>query len=144
MKGWFQTYFYVQNATAADHINLPPYSDVQLPAAQPHWSYDPWRSDNDTQVLADRIWELVSLSLTGRDLLMAWVSRRVIPLQRRPHKLCYLSGLRDPSRTAREVMYEEEVAKLASAIIDGLVEDDWDFGVPPYRRSNPPPQVCRS
>ena len=86
--------------------------------------------------------ELVSLGLTGRNLLMAWVSRRVIPLQRRPHKLCYLSGLRDPSRTAREVMYEEEAAQPASAIIDGRVEDDWEFSVVPYRRSQPPPTVC--
>ena len=88
--------------------------------------------------------ELVSLGLTGRDLLMAWVSRRVIPLQRRPHKLCFLSGLRDPSRTAREVMLEDEAARLASAIIDGRVEDDWEFGVVPYHHSNPPPQACRS
>ena len=41
VKGWYRTYFYVRNATAADHINLPPYSDVQLLTAQPHWSYDP-------------------------------------------------------------------------------------------------------
>ena len=59
----------------------------------------------------------------------------MIPRQRRPHKLCYLSGLRDPSRTAHEVMYEEEAAQLASAIIDGRVEDNWDFGVEPYRHS---------
>ena len=88
--------------------------------------------------------DLVSLGLTGRDLLMAWVSRRVIPLQWRLHKLCFLSGLRDPSRTAREVTLKDEAARLASAIIDGRVEDDWDFGVEPYRRSRPPPQVCRS
>ena len=31
-KGWYRTYFYVRNTTAVDHINLPPYSDVQLPA----------------------------------------------------------------------------------------------------------------
>ena len=41
-------------------------------------------------------------------------------------------------------MYEEEAAQLASAIIDGRVENDWEFSVVPYRRSNPPPQVCRS
>ena len=93
---------------------------------------------------ADRIHNLVSLGLTGHDLLMSWVSRRVIPLQRWPHKLCFLSGLRDPSRTAREVMPEEEAARIASAIVDGRVEDEWDFGVEPYRRSRPPPQVCRS
>ena len=43
--------------------------------------------------------------------------------------MCYLSGLRDPSRTSREVMPQEDAARLASAIIDGRVEDDWDFGV---------------
>ena len=127
-----------------DHLNLPPYSGVQLPAAQPNWSYDPWRNDDDTLLTADRLRELVAEGLTSHDLLMAWVSRQVIPLQRQPHKLCYLSGLRDPSWTAREVMYEEEAAQLASAIIDGRVENDWEFGVVPYRRSNPPPQVCRS
>ena len=70
-KGWYRTYFYVRNMTAVDHINLPPYSDVLLPAAQPGWSYDPWRTHNDTLMLADRIRELVSLGLNGHDLLMA-------------------------------------------------------------------------
>ena len=92
-------------------------------------------------MLANRIQNLVSLGLTGRDLLMAWVSRLVIPLQRRLHKLCFLSGMRDPSQTAWEIMSEEEAAQLANAIIDGRVEDDWEFNVAPYRRSTPPPQV---
>ena len=84
---------------------------------------------------------MVSMGLPGHDLLMTWVSRRVIPLQRRPHKMCYPSGLRNPNQTSREVMPAEEAAQLASAIIDGRVEDDLGFGVVPYRRSNPPPQV---
>ena len=56
--------------------------------------------------------------------------------------MCYLSGLRDLCQTARRVMLEDEAAQLASAIVDGRVEDDWDFGVEPYRRSRPPPTVC--
>ena len=85
--------------------------------------------------------ELIAEGLNGYNLLMAWVSRRVIPLQRWPHKMCFLSGLRDPSRTSREVMHQDEAARLASAIIDGWVEDDWGFNVEPYHRRIPPPQV---
>ena len=131
-KGWYRTYFYVRNAMAVDHINLL--------AAQVGWSYDPWRTDNDTLVSVDQIQNLVSLGLTGHDLLMTWVSRRVIPLQRWPHKMCYLSGRLDPSRTSRTTITRSEAAKQTSTIINGRLDDNWGFGVAPYRRSNPPPK----
>ena len=55
--------------------------------------------------------------------------------------MCFLSGRLDSSRTLREVIHRSEAAKRASAIIDGRVEDDWDFNVDPYRRRTLPPQV---
>ena len=36
--------------------------------------------------------ELVTEGLNGYDLLMAWVTRQVIPLQRWLHNMCFLSG----------------------------------------------------
>ena len=51
----------------------------------------------------------------------------MIPLQRRPHKLCYLSGRLDLSRISREIIKRSEAARRATAIIDGRVDDEWDF-----------------
>ena len=45
-----------------------------------------------------RLNELVDASLTFRDLTLAWLSRRVFPLQAQEHKMCFYSGPRDPTR----------------------------------------------
>jgi hypothetical protein len=37
-------------------------------------------------------------NLSADDLVMAFLSRRVLPLQRRTHKICQMSGRMDPTR----------------------------------------------
>ena len=45
-----------------------------------------------------------SEGLTGADLLAAFMARRVLPLQGRPHLICQMSGHRDPSRMCSKDM----------------------------------------
>ena len=84
-----------------------------------------------------------SEGLTGPDLLAAFVSRRVLPLQGRPHLICQMSGGRDPSRMCTKDMPHEEVALMMNYLSDSRLPEDWRFGKEPYSRANPPPMVSR-
>ena len=75
------------------------------------------------------------------DFLLAWVAQRVLPLQRRPHKMCFLSGWLDPSRTSRMELRKSTVAGRIREIVDNTVEDDWEYGMAPYTRSVHLPHV---
>ena len=76
------------------------------------------------------------------DLLIAFVERRVHPLQGRPHLICRMSGHRDPSWMCTKEMPPAEVALMVNEITDLKVsEESWRFGKRPYSRDNPPPTV---
>ena len=140
-KGWQRTFFYVRNVTDVDWINLPPHSSARLPAHQPGWSYDPLKRDPDTISSVKRLKALVSGGLEAMDFLLAWVAQRVLPLQRRPHKMCFLSGQLDPSRTSRSHLRKSNVAGQISSIVDDEVPDNWEYGMAPYSRTVLPPHV---
>ena len=76
------------------------------------------------------------------DLLLTFAERRVLPLHRRPHLICDMSGRRDPSRTCTKPLPYGEVARLVNHISSCRVSDSgWAFGKPPYSRGNQPPAV---
>ena len=76
-------------------------------------------------------------------MLAAFVARRVLPLQGRPHLLCQMSGLRDPSRMSTKEMPRKEVANMVNYIAHWEYEEDWQFGKESYSRDNPPLVVSR-
>ena len=76
------------------------------------------------------------------DLLIAFIKRRVLPLQGRPHLICRMSGHRDPSRLCMREMPTVEVARMVNEISNLKVSDgSWRFGKQSYSRDNPPPAV---
>ena len=62
-----------------------------------------------------RLKELVDAGLTSRDLTLAWMSRRVFPLQAREHKMCFYSGIRDPTRVSMEAFEPDEMRCWAAS-----------------------------
>jgi hypothetical protein len=130
----------VKNATAVDHINLPAYSGAQLPA-KPNWSYDPNKFDSETVKMVSRLEALKDEGLTGLDLVLAWVTQRVLPLQGRPHKMCFISGRLDPSRTSRTEMTKDAVARRINSISDAALSENWKWELKPYSRDRRPPPV---
>ena len=130
--------------TDVDWINLPLHSSAPLPAQQPGWSYDPLKRDPDTARSVTRLRALVDGGLMAMDFLLAWVAQRMLPLQRRPHKMCFLSGRLDPSRTSRTELRKSTVAARIRSIIDNTVADDWEYGMAPYIHSTHLPHVSVS
>ena len=80
--------------------------------------------------------------LKASHLLAAFVERRVLPLQARPHIISNMSGCRDPSPMSTKVMTDVEVVRMVNFFSDcKLSEKERQFGKPPYRRANLPPSV---
>jgi len=57
------------------------------------------------------------------DLLIAFVERRVLPLQGRPHPIFQMSGHRDPSRLCTKEMPTTEVTRMGNEIFDLKVSE---------------------
>ena len=131
-------------ASDGDWVNLPPYNAAPLTGRLPSWSH---RVKTLTPAGAAAVARLRVLTqsegLVGADLLAAFVARRVLPLQGRPHLICQMSGLRDPSRMSTKDMPCKEVANMVNYIAHCEYEEDWQFGKEPYSRDNPPPVVSR-
>jgi hypothetical protein len=75
-------------------------------------------------------------SMMARDLLTTFVSARVVPLQRRAHKMCALGSNQDPTCTASLELTDEQVARRVNKIADTKMPAKWEWGLKPYDRSN--------
>ena len=93
VKRWQKSYFYVKNVVPqGDCVNLPA-------GRRPQWSYRAMTLSPAGAAAVARLRVMIqSEGLTGSDLLAAFVVRRVLPLQGRPHLICQMSSQLDPSR----------------------------------------------
>ena len=61
--------------------------------------------------------------LLGRDLLTTMVTRRILPLQRRPHLVCQMSGWYDPCRASTKSFIASAVARDVNEISTAHMDD---------------------
>ena len=85
-----------------------------------------------------------SEGLSGADLVAAFMERRVLPLQGRPHMICQISGRFDPCRLSTKEMPHAEVSYMVNYISNYKLTEEWKYGKVPYSRANPPPVVSFS
>ena len=95
-RKWQRSFFYVKNTTEADLINLPSFA-IGPPTAQLNWNYNPKDNVAEVNHIHQIVEQLKSEGMTADDLLATLISRRVLPLQRRVHKICHMSGPLDPA-----------------------------------------------
>ncbi|KAM0827102.1 hypothetical protein ACQ4PT_068424 [Festuca glaucescens] len=140
VKQWQITFFYVKNENPAkDLLNLPEFS--LAPPAKTNWGYCPKPADLATEVnmLLEFLQTCVTRDrLTGVDLLCTFISRRVLPLKRRAHKICYMSGRLVPTRTPKIQLSLEGVACRVNHISQAKLPDNWQWGMEPFSRNDPP------
>ncbi|KAI4981896.1 hypothetical protein ZWY2020_022388 [Hordeum vulgare] len=74
------------------------------------------------------------------------VTHRILPLQRRPHLVCELSGRHDPCRTSTKRFTPSAVVRGVNLISTARMDDrgSWTWGMIPYNRSRPPPVMSES
>src|SRR3954465_13675538 len=71
----------------------------------------------------------MSEGLRPFDLVASWICRRVLPLQRRCHRLCDMSGRLDPTRISTFKIEQEEILRRINTITDLKLADPFSFGV---------------
>ena len=93
------------------------------------------------KILFARLTTLVKDGLTARDLTLLWLSRQIYPLQARSHKMCFYSGIQDPTRVSMEIPKPHNLSVWASHLITDRIEEGWEFGLDPFTRSERAPEV---
>ncbi|KAE8778890.1 hypothetical protein D1007_48216 [Hordeum vulgare] len=68
--------------------------------------------------------------LLGRDLLTTMVTRRILPLQRRPHLVYQMSGRHDPCRLSTKRLTPSAVARRVNLISTAHMDNrgNWSWG----------------
>ena len=74
--------------------------------------------------------------------MRTFIQRRILPLQQRDRKICYMSGLMDPTRTSTFAISNDELYRQCRAIGSVPKMDTWKWGFRAYTRKNPVPKVC--
>jgi hypothetical protein len=114
-RAWQQTFFYVKNKGAADFINLPAYHPGTPSRA--NWRHNPGNSHIETNRIVRFMEQLIKdTDICSDDIIRAFISRRVLPLQHRVHKMSQMSGSSDPTRITSFGLSKSDVVLKAKQI----------------------------
>ena len=102
-----------------------------------NWGYNPKDKVKNINLVHDRLETLLKAGLAPDDLLRIFIKRRVLPLQKRKHKMCYMTGRLDPNRVSTVKLSKEEVLRRVKLIAKTEMSADWTWGKKPYKRSRP-------
>ena len=138
---WQRSFFYVKSVEGHDALNLPEFR-IEPPTAELNFRYDPADALAELQVVHQTLEDFLEKGLLSDDLLRAFVSRRVSPLQQRQHKICHMSGLLDPTRISKHDLTRASVKRRVNAIAYTEMSEKWRWGVESFHRDALPPQVC--
>ena len=70
----------------------------------------------ETDILVERVVQLVLQGVTGMDLLEVFLSRRIQPLQARDHPMWMYTGANDSARVHTEEVTDETMARWLKGI----------------------------
>nr|XP_051190718.1 actin cytoskeleton-regulatory complex protein PAN1-like [Lolium perenne] len=79
-------------------------------------------------------------NLCAEDLVRAFLARRVLPLQRRAHKISEMSGPMDPTRITTHRLSPTDLVLKAKQICQNPLSSSGRYGLAPYSRRNSPPR----
>lgn len=86
VRTWQKSFFYVRNGGSEDFINLPAY----LPgtSSRANWKFNPGTNHIETNRIVRFLEQLKKdTDICSDDIIRVFISRRVLPLQRRAHKM---------------------------------------------------------
>src|SRR4051812_41701598 len=138
-KKWHRSFFYVKNTGKEDKIQLPAFS-IARPSKK-NWNYNPRKSHALAEAFEIRLKELIRTGLHGEDLMTAFISSQICPFQLRSHKICYMSGPLYPNRVSTVELDDYHISKCVRAIFKADMPEEWAWGLKPFTRGNPTPQV---
>jgi hypothetical protein len=83
-------------------------------------------------------------AICSDDIIRVFISRRVLPLQRRIHKMIQMSGCHDPTRITSCGLSKNDVVLKARQICQTDMPADWSWGLHPLSFNNPPSATVRT
>ncbi|KAK1606553.1 hypothetical protein QYE76_030226 [Lolium multiflorum] len=141
-RSWQGTFFYVKNNGAADLIDLPPFDPA--PPTKTNWSYNPKESHNETnRIIRFMKQRMKDTNLCSDDIIRTFISRRVLPLKRRAHKMSEMYGPGDPTKITGRPLSKKDVVLKARQICQTSMPEDWEWGLRPFSSTNPPTQEAK-
>ncbi|KAK1694201.1 hypothetical protein QYE76_010898 [Lolium multiflorum] len=141
-RSWQGTFFYVKNTGAADLIDLPPFDPA--PPTKTNWSYNPKESHNETnRIIRFMKQRMKDTDLCSDDIIRTFISRRVLPLKRRAHKMSEMYGPGDPTKITGLPLSKKDVVLKARQICQTSMPEDWEWGLRPFSSTNPPTQEAK-
>ncbi|KAE8810350.1 hypothetical protein D1007_12935 [Hordeum vulgare] len=139
IKQWQRGFFYVKNTSPTrDAINMPPFT-IEPPMAKKNWQAKYPKPVPEVAQIGVYLDSLKGRGLVGRDLLTTMMTHRILPLQRRPHLICQMSGWHDPCRLSTKNFYPGAVAKNVNQISSANMDEggDWQWGILRQEPSSP-------
>ncbi|KAI4972710.1 hypothetical protein ZWY2020_003635 [Hordeum vulgare] len=141
IKHWRKGFFTEERRPAEDALNMPcsPSPDAgELgcgDSAASRWRY-----------LCAHLDILGKSGLLGRDLIATMVVRRILPLQRRPHLVCQMSGRLDPCWLSTKRFTPGAVARRVNLISTARMDEggEWTWGMSPFNWAHPPPMMFKT
>ncbi|KAE8798888.1 hypothetical protein D1007_25857 [Hordeum vulgare] len=126
IKMWHKGFFYVKNVDPSQEcINLPPFT-IAPPTARLNWKATLPKPIVEVEQICAHLNNMKIHGLLGRDMLATMVSRRVLPLQQRPHLICHMGGRHDPSRLSTKNFRAGAVARNVNLISSTNMDEELD------------------
>ncbi|KAK1607187.1 hypothetical protein QYE76_030860 [Lolium multiflorum] len=139
---WQGTFFYVKNNGPADLICLPPFDPA--PPAKTNWSYNPKEAHNETnRIIRFMKQKMKDTGICSDDIIRTFISRRVLPLKRRAHRMSEMYGPGDPTKITGLPLSKKDVVLKAKQICQTAMRFNWKWGLLPFSTTNPPTQEAK-
>jgi hypothetical protein len=133
----------VKNTGAPDLINLPAFNPA--PPRKVNWGYFPGTNHIETNRVVRFMEKLMKeTNICSDDIIRAFISRRVLPLKRRAHKMSEMYGPGDPTKITGLPLSKEDVVLKAKQICQTAMTLDWEWGFVPLSSTNPPTEEVRN
>ena len=140
-KDWQTSFFYVRSPDKGpDMLNLPEFK-LDRPLEKYQWFCKIGVGDQDVDSQVARVAKLFEEGPEPYDLVAAWLDVRMLPLQRIVHRICDMSGGRDPTRICTKKMSLEELVARVKALTSSKLPKPFNFGMTCLRRGVKPPEV---
>ncbi|KAK1680635.1 hypothetical protein QYE76_041483 [Lolium multiflorum] len=87
--------------------------------------------------------QMKDTNICSDDIIRTFISRRVLPLKRRAHKMCEMYGPGDPTKITGLPLSKKDVVLKARQICQTSMPEDWEWGLRPLSSTNPPTQEAK-
>ncbi|KAK1669875.1 hypothetical protein QYE76_058034 [Lolium multiflorum] len=82
-------------------------------------------------------------NICSDDIIRTFISRRVLPLKRRMHRMSEMYGPGDPTKITGRPLSKKDVVRKAKQICQTAMPFDWEWGLLPLSTTNPPTQEAK-